>query len=193
MSSNPKADENNKKIERSPYHERQRQGLCALHTLNCIFQDGTFTKKDLDNICFELSDKKWFNPHKSYSGFYDVNVIISALRKKSYSLIWFDRRKKISSINFSNVFSFVVNTSTNFKLCWLVLKSYWSHWFSIRQIGDNYYNLDSKLTRPQQVQNITDFLQPYSINPNCHIFLVVSEDVEKEKSWLIDDESTTSD
>ena len=96
MSNNPQSANQDQQITASPlYHERQRQGLCALHTLNCIFQGGTFNKKDLDNICYELSDKKWFNPHKSYNGYYDVNVIITALRTKSYSLIWFDRRKYV--------------------------------------------------------------------------------------------------
>lgn len=96
MSTNPQSGNHDRQVTESPpYHERQRQGLCALHTLNSVFQDLTFTKKDLDNICYELSDKKWFNPHKSYNGYYDVNVIMTALRRKSYSLIWFDRRKYV--------------------------------------------------------------------------------------------------
>lgn len=79
------------------YHERQSKQLCALHALNNLFQSPeTFKKQDLDAICDELApDSRIFNPHRSTFGLgcYDVNVIISALAKKGYDVLWFDRRK----------------------------------------------------------------------------------------------------
>lgn len=128
------------------------------------------------------------------SKYLSIEIKIILLINAMFCLTYFYNRK-LSTINFNNVFSFVINISSNFQFCWLVLKAYCSHWFGVRQIGDNYYNLDSKLKHPQQVQNILNFLKPYSVDPNCHIFLVVSEDVEKEKSWLIEDnnESNNSD
>lgn len=79
------------------YHERQSKQLCALHALNNLFQSSSaFTKQDLDAICKELApDARIFNPHRSVLGFgcYDVNVIISALAKKGYDVVWFDKRK----------------------------------------------------------------------------------------------------
>lgn len=79
------------------YHERQSKQLCALHALNNLFQDPkAFTKQDLDAICEELApDSRIFNPHRSALGFgcYDVNVIIAALAKKNFDVIWFDKRK----------------------------------------------------------------------------------------------------
>lgn len=81
------------------YHERQSKQLCALHALNNLFQDAkAFTKQDLDSICKELaSGRFFFNPHKSLFGLgcYDVNVIIAALAKKNYDIIWFDKRKLV--------------------------------------------------------------------------------------------------
>lgn len=79
------------------YHEKQSKQLCALHALNNLFQDArAFTKQDLDAICKELSpESRIFNPHRSALGLgcYDVNVIISALSKKGFDTIWFDKRK----------------------------------------------------------------------------------------------------
>lgn len=79
------------------YHERQSKQLCALHALNNLFQDSTaFRQQDLDAICKELApDSRIFNPHRSVLGLgcYDVNVIISALSKKGFDVIWFDKRK----------------------------------------------------------------------------------------------------
>lgn len=79
------------------YHERQSKQLCALHALNNLFQNSqAFKKQDLDAICKELSpDSRIFNPHRSVFGLgcYDVNVIISALAKKEFDVIWFDKRK----------------------------------------------------------------------------------------------------
>jgi len=79
------------------YLERQSKQLCALHALNNLFQDSkAFTKQSLDDICRELApDARIFNPHGSMFGLgcYDVNVIMSALSKKGFSVIWFDKRK----------------------------------------------------------------------------------------------------
>lgn len=86
-----------KGIHNEIYHERQSKQLCALHALNNLFQDKeAFTKKELDEICSELApDSRLFNPHRSALGLgcYDINVIISALAKKGYEVIWFDKRK----------------------------------------------------------------------------------------------------
>lgn len=79
------------------YHERQSKQLCALHALNNLFQNpNAFTKQELDAICKELApDARIFNPHRSVLGFgcYDINVIISALAKRNYDVLWFDKRK----------------------------------------------------------------------------------------------------
>lgn len=79
------------------YHERQSKQLCALHALNNLFQDSqAFKKHDLDTICKELApNSRIFNPHRSTLGLgcYDVNVIIAALSKKGFDVVWFDKRK----------------------------------------------------------------------------------------------------
>ena len=77
-------------------YDFQVKELCALHSLNNIFQDSqAFTKSCLDEICFSLAPENWVNPHKSIlgTGNYDVNVIMAALNAKQYAMIWFDKRK----------------------------------------------------------------------------------------------------
>ena len=37
----------------SIYHEKQVKELCALHTLNNLFQEKLFTKAQLDDICVQ--------------------------------------------------------------------------------------------------------------------------------------------
>jgi hypothetical protein len=35
------------------YHEKQEKQLCALHSLNNLFQERIFSKANLDDICVE--------------------------------------------------------------------------------------------------------------------------------------------
>lgn len=46
--SSPSSDDNTNHIP--IYHEKQTRQLCALHALNNLFQNGKFTKFDLDSI-----------------------------------------------------------------------------------------------------------------------------------------------
>lgn len=74
----------------------QIKELCALHSLNNLFQDsGAFAKSELDSICHALAPDNWFNPHKSVlgTGNYDINVIMAALVTKGCGVVWFDKRK----------------------------------------------------------------------------------------------------
>ena len=77
------------------YHERQRQMLCAVHTLNNLFQDrNAYSKADLDAISYSLNPDAFVNPHKSMFGLgnYDVNVLMAALQLREYEAVWFDKR-----------------------------------------------------------------------------------------------------
>ena len=77
------------------YHERQRLMLCAVHSLNNLFQDrNAYSKEDLDAISYQLSPDAFVNPHKNMLGLgnYDVNVMMVALQQKNYEVVWFDRR-----------------------------------------------------------------------------------------------------
>lgn len=47
------------------YHERQSLQMCALHCVNNLLQEEAFSKKDFDNIAYELTPGWFRNPHKS--------------------------------------------------------------------------------------------------------------------------------
>ncbi|XP_066967177.1 josephin-2-like isoform X2 [Macrobrachium rosenbergii] len=134
------------------YHEKQIKELCALHSLNNLFQDGgAFAKSELDEICYALSPDNWFNPHKSLlgTGNYDINVIMAALTTKGCGVVWFDKRKDPHVIALEKVVGFILNVPSEYRLGPVQLPLRRKHWIAIRNIRGVYYNLDSKLEAPE--------------------------------------------
>nr|CAD7409946.1 unnamed protein product [Timema cristinae] len=139
------------------YHEKQVKEMCALHTLNNLFQEReAFNKYELDNICHSLSPNVWINPHKSLLGLgnYDVNVIMAALHRRGYEAIWFDKRKDPKCLNLANIFGFILNVPSDYKLGFVMLPLRRRHWVAIRDICGTYYNLDSKFQSPQLIGRV---------------------------------------
>uniref|UniRef100_A0A6G1S417 ubiquitinyl hydrolase 1 n=2 Tax=Aceria tosichella TaxID=561515 RepID=A0A6G1S417_9ACAR len=184
------------------YHERQSKQLCALHALNNLFQSPkAFTKHELDTICKELApDARIFNPHRSVLGLgcYDVNVIIAALGKKGYDVIWFDKRKDPSCLVLDKILGFILNvpnvpsyTFFAMPLNYIPMQAQiWSsqkHWITIRKIGQYYYNLDSKLISPVCVGDEVALLQHFRQNSSIEqveILIVVPKCVAEDQSWI---------
>lgn len=186
------AEESGLEQTKSPkvYHERQSRQLCALHALNNLFQKpNTFKKLELDQICSELSpDSKIFNPHRSVLGLgsYDVNVIISALSKRDYEVVWFDKRKEFACINLDLVFGLILNIP-NSSFSYIPKQAQiWSshkHWITIRKIGWQYYDLDSKLISPICIGDKDDLLQYLTMKnlSEIEILLVVHKSKSKDE------------
>lgn len=172
------------------YHERQVKELCALHALNNLFQDrNAFNKQTLDNICHSLSPDNLVNPHKSMLGLgnYDVNVLMSALQQKGYEAIWFDKRKDPSSIDFSRIVGLILNIPSEMKF--LPLRLNRKHWIAIKEIGNTFYNLDSKLDHPHAIGKETElvlYLREQIRSKDREIFVVVSQEVERSSLWRKD-------
>ncbi|KAJ8974664.1 hypothetical protein NQ317_011981 [Molorchus minor] len=174
------------------YHEKQIRELCALHALNNLFQSrDAFTKTELDFICHSLSPDHWINPHKSFLGLgnYDINVIMKALQARGYDAIWFDKRKDPTCLNLQNISGYILNVPTDYKISFVTLPLRRRHWITIRQINGIFYNLDSKLDSPQVIGDGVDLLNYLKDELDCkdkELFLVVTNEVEKEQSWLQD-------
>lgn len=184
------------------YHERQSKQLCALHALNNLFQDsGAFSKQDLDAICKELApDARIFNPHRSVLGLgcYDVNVIISALDKKGFDVIWFDKRKDPNCLELDKIFGFILNVPSapasgifamplNYIPAQAQIWSSQKHWIALRKIGKYYYNLDSKLISPVRIENENSLLQHFKHNSTIEqveILIVVHKSISEDQSYL---------
>ncbi|XP_072390295.1 josephin-like protein [Diabrotica undecimpunctata] len=178
----------------SLYHEKQIRELCALHALNNLFQSkGTFSKAELDLICISLSPNHWINPHKSMLGLgnYDINVIMKALQDRGYEVIWFDKRRDPSCLVLGNIFGFILNIPSEYKLGFITLPVWRRHWITIKQINCGYYNLDSKLDAPQLIggdQEVINYLRDEVESKDKELFLVVTNEVSKDQSWIEDTE-----
>ncbi|XP_037949742.1 josephin-like protein [Teleopsis dalmanni] len=183
--------------EQNIYHERQSRQLCCLHALNNLFQaKQTYTKEELDDICTDLSPESWLNPHRSWIGWgnYDVNVLMRALSKRNCEAAWFDKRKDPACINLDVVFGFILNVPSDYKIGFVTLPLHRRHWIAVRKINDNYYNLDSKLSRPECIGNEVELLRFLRSQLNTNereVFVILTNENVKE-NWLRDEEVAES-
>lgn len=179
------------------YHERQRRQLCALHVLNNLFQEKDFfTQAQLDDICTSLTPSRFMNPHRSMLGLgnYDINVITAALQTRDLALVWFDRRKDVASIDLTKVRGVIINVPSDFKLGFIKLPFDFKHWYVIRDIGGTYYNLDSKLGRPEEMGDssaVHRFLKDRLELEQTQVLLVVEPEVEQSGEWYRSELSTS--
>ncbi|XP_052871134.1 josephin-like protein [Anopheles cruzii] len=176
------------------YHEKQQRELCALHALNNLFQDkSSFSKSQLDHICQSLSPNDYINPHRSLLGLgnYDVNVIIAALHMKDCEAVWFDKRKDPSRIDTSKIVGFILNVPTTYKVGFVRLPIQRRHWIAIRQINEEYWNLDSKLDVPQCLgdeSSMLEYLREQLNSNDKELFIVCTNEVDKTQQWLLPDD-----
>uniref|UniRef100_A0A2P2NFB9 ubiquitinyl hydrolase 1 n=1 Tax=Rhizophora mucronata TaxID=61149 RepID=A0A2P2NFB9_RHIMU len=172
--------------EKTPiYHERQKLQFCLLHALNNLFQrKDAFTRSSLDAIAEKLmlddpdpNKRSWapfslvFKPHhNSFTGNYDINVLMAALEEKGKTVIWHDRRNGASGIDLDGnggpdddeeeeekqeLFGIVLNVPVKrYAGLW---KS--RHWISMRKIDGVWYNLDSDLAKPMAFEDCEDVRQ----------------------------------
>lgn len=171
------------------YHEKQVAELCALHSLNNLFQDAyAFSKTQLDSICYALSPDNWFNPHKSLlgTGNYDINVIMAALTTKGCAPVWFDKRKDPNIVALDAVVGFILNVPSEYRLGPVQLPLRRKHWVAIRSIRGVYYNLDSKLEHPEIIgkeNELRNYLREEIKCKDKEVFLIVTQEVEQYRSW----------
>ncbi|KAJ8749768.1 hypothetical protein K2173_012319 [Erythroxylum novogranatense] len=168
------------------YHEKQKLQFCLLHALNNLFQrNDAFSKAGLDAIAQKLvaddpNNQSWtplsivFKPHhNTFTGNYDINVLIAALEEKGLTVAWHDHRNSASAINLEDpdgkLFGIVLNVPVRrYGGLW---KS--RHWVSVRKIGGVWYNLDSDLKTPVAFgdgEEVVEFLD-YLIGQGSEILL----------------------
>ena len=84
------------------------------------------------------------------------------------------------------IFGFVVNKQSSVNLVWLEIPIKRPHWFAVRKINDNYYNLDSKLSSPQCIGNeekLVAFLSELLSQPAVQLFVIVEKSVAENSIW----------
>ncbi|KAM9842759.1 ataxin-3 isoform 2-T2 [Aulostomus maculatus] len=141
------------------FHEKQEGSLCAQHCLNNLLQGEYFTPVDLSSIAHQLDEEERIRmaeggmgseEYRTFlqqpsgnmddSGFFSIQVISNALRVWELELILFNSREYQSlMINPINEKAFICN--------------YKEHWFTIRKLGQQWFNLNSLLTGPELISD----------------------------------------
>mmetsp|Transcript_20950 Transcript_20950/g.54482 ORF Transcript_20950/g.54482 Transcript_20950/m.54482 type:complete len:272 (+) Transcript_20950:105-920(+) len=142
------------------YHEKQEGSLCAQHALNNLLQGRYFTAVDLADIARQLDEEERLRMAEgglesaSYlafmaaessnyddSGFFSSQVIAQALKSFEVDIVNIkspdvvaERAKPESQAAF---------------IFWLR-----EHWYTVRKIGDTWWNLDSMLDEPRLVSEM---------------------------------------
>ncbi|XP_020775010.1 ataxin-3 isoform X2 [Boleophthalmus pectinirostris] len=143
----------------SIFHEKQEGSLCAQHCLNNLLQGEYFTPVDLSSIAQQLDEEERIRmaeggvgseEYRTFlqqpsgnmddSGFFSIQVISNALSVWGLELILFNSREYQSlMINPINEKAFICN--------------YKEHWFTIRKLGQQWFNLNSLLTGPELISD----------------------------------------
>ncbi|XP_066484588.1 ataxin-3 isoform X2 [Tiliqua scincoides] len=140
------------------FHERQEGSLCAQHCLNNLLQGEYFSPVELSSIAQQLDEEErmrmaeggvsseeyrtFLQPSGNMddSGFFSIQVISNALKVWGLELILFNspeyQRLGIDPINER---SFICN--------------YKEHWFTVRKLGKQWFNLNSLLTGPELISD----------------------------------------
>nr|CAH7751793.1 unnamed protein product [Callosobruchus chinensis] len=114
---------------------------------------------------------------------------MKVLQSRGYEAIWFDKRKDPSCLNLSNICGFILNVPSDYKISFITLPLRRKHWIAIREINGIFYNLDSKLDAPQligQESELLNYLREELDDKEKQLFLVVTEKVGQDHSWLLD-------
>ena len=80
----------------------------------------------------------------------------------------------------------MVNKPSNVNLVWLEVPVKRPHWFAVRKINDDYYNLDSKLSSPQCIGNedkLVEFLTELLSLSAVQLFVIVEKSVAENGLW----------
>lgn len=113
--------------------------------------------------------------------------------KKDCEALWFDKRKDPNCIVTEKIIGFVLNVPNKYDLGFIAVPLLGRrHWISIKKVGNQYWNLDSKLKTPQALGNETetiDFIRKQLQEKDKELFIVVTKDVAKDQSWILNTEN----
>uniref|UniRef100_A0A8B9RBI9 ubiquitinyl hydrolase 1 n=1 Tax=Astyanax mexicanus TaxID=7994 RepID=A0A8B9RBI9_ASTMX len=143
----------------SIFHEKQEGSLCAQHCLNNLLQGEYFTPVDLSSIAQQLDEEERMRmaeggvlseEYRTFlqqpsgnmddSGFFSIQVISNALGVWGLELILFNSREyQRLMIEPVNEKAFICN--------------YKEHWFTVRKLGQQWFNLNSLLTGPELISD----------------------------------------
>ncbi|KAK4877410.1 hypothetical protein RN001_009916 [Aquatica leii] len=143
------------------FHEKQEGSLCAQHCLNALLQGAYFTPVDLSTLAQRLDEEERLrmaecgeeseeyqrflqqpSGNMDDSGYFSIQVISSALEVWGLELVPHsstDERVKSALTDPTTMQAFICNHK--------------DHWFTIRRIGSQWFNLNSLLPMPELISN----------------------------------------
>ncbi|XP_075228603.1 ataxin-3-like isoform X2 [Lycorma delicatula] len=143
------------------FHEKQEGSLCAQHCLNALLQGPYFTPVDLATLGQLMDDEERMRMAESGvdsddyrrfleqpsgnmddSGYFSVQVINSALDVWGLELVPYNStepRAVLAQQNPTEMKAYICN--------------YRDHWFTIRRLGHQWFNLNSLLSGPELISN----------------------------------------
>nr|CAH7723557.1 unnamed protein product [Callosobruchus chinensis] len=164
------------------FHEKQEGSLCAQHCLNSLLQGPYFTAVDLSTLAQKLDDEErqrmaeCGEESEEYqkflqqpsgnmddSGYFSVQVISSALQVWGLELVPYGSEdERIKADDPTKMRAFICN--------------YKDHWLTVRKIGNQWFNLNSLLPRPELISNTYLVLYLAQLrNDGYSIFVVFGE------------------
>ncbi|KAM4690166.1 ataxin-3 isoform 2-T2 [Rhinophrynus dorsalis] len=142
----------------SIFHEKQEGSLCAQHCLNNLLQGEYFSPVELSSIAMQLDEQErmrmaeggltsqeyrtFMEPSGNMddSGFFSIQVISDALR------VWGLELTLFNSPEYQNLGIDPINERA-------FICNYKEHWFTVRKLGKQWFNLNSLLTGPELISD----------------------------------------
>ncbi|XP_062599167.1 ataxin-3-like [Saccostrea cucullata] len=143
------------------FHEEQEGSLCAQHCLNALLQGQYFSAVDLADIARQLDESERLQMAEAGtqsieyqrfiqqassnfddSGFFSIQVIVKALQVWGLNVVQFNSQDTIAKEARQNP------VAQNAYIC-----NFRDHWFCIRKIGKQWFNLNSLLTGPELISD----------------------------------------
>jgi len=176
------------------FHEQQEGSLCAQHCLNSLLQGQFYSAVDLAELATELDtmertrmgemgeDSPEYlrfiqqpSANMDDSGFFSVQVLSKALS------VWGLELVPLNSSNPAAVRAKASAISATAYIC-----NYREHWFTIRRLGSQWFNLNSLLEGPELVSNtyLGEFLAQLQ-QEGYDIFLVTGELPESDADLVL--------
>ncbi|KAF6197599.1 hypothetical protein GE061_008564 [Apolygus lucorum] len=141
------------------FHEKQEGSLCAQHCLNALLQGPYFTPVDLAMLAQRMDDEERAfmaesgvdtEEYRTFiqqpsgnmddSGFFSVQVLSSALAVWSLDLVL---------LSSNDPLAVAARESPQDQTAYIC--NYREHWFTIRKLGNQWFNLNSLFSGPQLV------------------------------------------
>ena len=100
---------------------------------------------------------------------------------------FFPMCRNLQQLKLDSIIGVIMNMPSPIQLGFVSVPIRRKHWIAIRQIDSVYYNLDSKLNKPQAIGHtdaVRKYLQTQLKVKGCELLLVVEKEVADNRRWL---------